>query len=211
MRFALVSTALLALAPVAHADDPYASHVAKTPPRSPEEERKLFRLPPGFEVQLVACEPEIHKPLNLAFDARGRLWVTDTVEYPYPAPPDRKPRDCVRILDDFGPDGRARKVTTFADGLNIPIGLMPIRDGVILHSIPNIYRLRDTDGDGKADTRELLYGSVGYRDTHGMTSAFTRGFDGWLYACHGYANQSEIKARNGSAVRLQSGNTYRMR
>jgi putative heme-binding domain-containing protein len=211
MRLVVVCTALLALAPVARGDDPYASHVAKTPPRSPEEERKLFRLPPGFEIQLVASEPDIAKPLNLAFDAHGRLWVTNTVEYPYPAPPDRKPRDGVRVLEDFGPDGRARKVSTFADGLNIPIGLMPTRDGLIVHSIPNIYRLRDTDGDGKADTREVLYSSVGYRDTHGMTSAFTWGFDGWLYACHGYANESQIKARDGSAVRLQSGNTYRMR
>ena len=49
------------------------------------DEQKALHVPPGFEIQLVASEPDIHKPLNLAFDDRGRLWVTDTVEYPYPA------------------------------------------------------------------------------------------------------------------------------
>src|SRR5881227_752266 len=94
--------------------------------------------------QLVAAEPDIHKPLNIAFDDRGRLWVTDTIEYPFPAPADKKPRDSVTVLEDFGDDGRARKITTFADGLNIPVGVMPFGDGCIAHSIPYVWRLRDT-------------------------------------------------------------------
>ncbi len=76
-------------------------NVSSFPPRSPEEERKAIHLPPGFEIQLVASEPAIHKPLNLSFDDRGRLWVTDTVEYPYPAAKGTKPRDSVKILSDF--------------------------------------------------------------------------------------------------------------
>ena len=59
--------------------------VAKTPPLSPEKERECFHLPPGFEAQLVAAEPDIQKPMNLAFDAKGRLWVTGSIEYPFPA------------------------------------------------------------------------------------------------------------------------------
>src|SRR5262245_7929195 len=72
------------------ADDPYASHIARTPPRTPAEEQKLFHLPPGFDIELVAAEPDIRKPMNLAFDDRGRLWLTDSVEYPFPAPADRR-------------------------------------------------------------------------------------------------------------------------
>ena len=53
--------------------DKYAEHIAPTGPRTPEEERKAFHLPPGFEIQLVASEPEIKKPINIAFDARGPL------------------------------------------------------------------------------------------------------------------------------------------
>src|SRR6516162_6420283 len=130
-------------------------HVATTNKLSPSEEKAKLHLPPGFELQLVASEPDIHKPLNMNFDERGRLWVSDTIEYPYPAK-DGKGRDRVMILDDIGPDGKARKISTFADGLNIPIGVLPYKDGCISYSVPNIYRLRDTTGSGKADKTELL-------------------------------------------------------
>jgi putative heme-binding domain-containing protein len=181
--------------------------------RTPAEEQKALHVPPGFEIQLVAAEPDIQKPLNLAFDDRGRLWVTDTVEYPYPALPGTKPRDTVKILSDFGSDGRARSIATFADDLNIPIGVLPLPSAraALVHSIPDIFLLRDQDGDGKADSREVLYGIFGNRDTHGMTNAFTWGFDGWVYACHGYANNSTVQGRDKKSITMNSGNTYRMR
>jgi putative heme-binding domain-containing protein len=195
--------------------DPYAGHIAATGPRSPADEVKAFHLPPGFEVQLVAAEPEIHKPLNMAFDARGRLWVTETVEYPFAAR-GAHPRDAVKVLENFGPDGRARKVSTFADGLNIPIGVLPITvggagDSALVLNIPNVYRLTDSNGDGKADKREALYATYGFADTHGMTNSFTWGFDGWVYACHGFSNTSTVKGADGRPITMQSGNTYRMR
>ncbi len=186
-------------------------HVAETDPRTPEDERKGFHLPPGFRVELIAAEPEIRKPINIAFDARGRLWVTQSVEYPFPAKQGTMARDCVKVLDDFGPDGRARKVTTFADGLNIPIGVLPQNDGAIVYSIPNVYRLTDTTGAGKADRRQVLLGLYGHNDTHGMTGEFTQGFDGWVYACHGFSNTSHIKAADGSHITMHSGNTYRFK
>ncbi len=206
--------------------------VARTDPLSPDEERKKFQLPPGFEAELVAAEPQIHKPMNLAFDDRGRIWVTDTVEYPFPAPPDRKPRDTVKILEDTNGDGRPDKVTTFADGLNIPIGVLPLtsppigpirpigpmgrggqvrRQEALVYSIPNIYRLIDTDGDDVADQREIAYSTFGFQDTHGMASSFNWGFDGWIYATHGFANNSQVKGGDGQAIKMNSGNTFRMR
>jgi putative heme-binding domain-containing protein len=182
-------------------------NIADTDPRSPAEEVKAFHLPPGFEMQLVASEPDIHKPLNLAFDDRGRLWVTDTVEYPFAAK--EHPRDSAKILEDFGPDGRARKISTFATGLNIPIGVLPLPatnpSQALVYSIPDIWRIRQ---DG---TREVVYKEYGHRDTHGMTSAFTRGFDGWIYACHGFSNDSTVRASDSSTVSMNSGNTYRFK
>jgi len=188
-------------------------NVSSFPPRTPADERKALHVPPGFEIQLVAAEPDIHKPLNLAFDDRGRLWVTNTVEYPYPARAGTRPRDTVKILSDFDDGGRARKVETFADGLNIPIGLLPLpsASAALVHNIPNIYLMRDTDGDGRADTREVVYGIFGNRDTHGMTNAFTWGFDGWIYACHGFSNDSQVQGKDHRPIRMNSGNTYRMR
>src|SRR5687768_8480932 len=130
--------------------------VAPTEARSPAEERRAFKLPPGFEAQLVAAEPEIQKPMHIAFDAKGRLWVTDTIEYPYPAAAGKTPRDSVKVLEDFGADGRARKVTTFAQGLNIPIGILPLPDArsALVYSIDKIQRFSDGDGDGKAERRD---------------------------------------------------------
>ncbi|MFO1450247.1 MAG: c-type cytochrome [Opitutaceae bacterium] len=212
------------------------------------EQLPLFHVPPGFSVQLVASDPEIQKPLNLNFDAAGRLWVTGTSLYPWPArrdavgqpiaafdanwndnpvafratstppTPEDAGRDTVRVLSDFGPDGRARRIEVFADGLNIPIGVQPLPrkpgakgDTVIVHSIPAIWKLEDTDGDGRADTRERLYGDFGFKDTHGMASSFLYWVDGWIYGTHGFANRSEVRDGSGATTILESGNTYRFR
>jgi putative heme-binding domain-containing protein len=194
------------------ADDALSAHIRPTEPLTAAEEQQAFHLPPGFEIRLVAAEPQIDKPVNFVFDARGRIWVTTTVEYPSPAPPDRKGRDSIKVLEDTDGDGRADRVTTFADGLNLPMGLYPYRRGVIAFSIPYIYYFEDTDGDNRADLRQILYGPLDYsEDHHGLSNAFRRGFDGWIYACHGYANRSSISGKDGSQITLNGGNTYRFR
>jgi putative heme-binding domain-containing protein len=180
--------------------------VAETEPLSPEEQQKRFKLPPGFEIQLVAAEPDVVKPMNLSFDDRGRLLVTQSYEYPFPAK--ANPRDTVRILRDFGPDGRARKVGVYADGLNIPIGVTATSDGAFVYGIPKVYRMK---GEEKAESREELFGDAGFNDTHGMLSNFTPWIDGWIYACHGFANRSDLKAKDGSRIQMHSGNTWRMK
>jgi len=186
-------------------------HIAKTEPLSPQEQLKMMKVPPGFEIQLVAADPDIRKPINIAFDAAGRLWVTETIEYPFPAKPGEE-RDSVKILEDFGPDGRARKISTFVDKLNIPIGVMPTSKGALVYSIPNISHMIDSKGVGKADVREIYYSGFGFDDTHGMTGEFQQGFDGWIYACHGYRNVSNVKSKNGeTAISMTSGNTYRIK
>lgn len=211
-RIAMIGLAILVASSAARAQD----LVAKTEPLTPEQERATFKLPAGFEIQLVAAEPDIKKPMNIAFDAAGRLWLTETIEYPYPAIDGKTPRDGVKILADFDATGRAKTITQFATGLNIPIGLLPktTRDGkasVLVHSIPDIYRITDTDGDGKGDKREVLLGTYGSKDTHGMTNHFTVGYDGWVYACHGFSNTSTVRARDGSEITMNSGNTYRFK
>jgi putative heme-binding domain-containing protein len=185
--------------------------VAPTDALSPAEQQQRFHLPPGFEIQLFASEPAIHKPMNMTFDAAGRLFVTDTLEYPYPAKEGAAARDTVKILVDRNLDGAAEEVTTFVEGLNIPLGVMPIPGGAVVYGIPSVVRCLDTDGDGQADTRDVLYTHFGHRDTHGMVNSFTRGLDGWLYACHGFANDSAPQGSDGHTIRMNSGNTFRMR
>ncbi|HVY68464.1 MAG TPA: PVC-type heme-binding CxxCH protein, partial [Verrucomicrobiae bacterium] len=198
--------------PILHAADPFAENVRTTDPVSPEQERKGFHLPPGFEIQLVAAEPDLRKPMNMAFDGKGRLWVTESREYPFPVPVGQPGRDSIRIFSDFDESGRARKMQIFAEGLNIPIGIYPYKNGCFAWSIPNIWWFEDTDGDGKADKKELLYGPFDHtRDTHGNQSSFNRGFDGWLYATHGFNNDSHVRGRDTHQVDMNSGNVYRIR
>ncbi|MGB8167542.1 MAG: hypothetical protein WCF18_08620, partial [Chthoniobacteraceae bacterium] len=218
-----------------------------TQPSTPQEQLAKFHVPPGFEVQLVAAEPEIQKTINLNFDAAGRLWVSGSEMYPWPAStdvngqpipdfdkgwrgivegfrvgdapqPSAEAKDTVRILSDFAPDGRARKVTIFADKLNIPSGIQPLPrkagakgDTAIVYSIPNIWLLTDADGDGFAEKREPLYTGFGYTDTHGGSSSYIYWIDGWIYGTHGFRNHSEVRDRNGHVTVVDSGNTYRFR
>jgi len=193
-------------------EDPFADFIRKTGPRNPVEEQKGFRLPPGFEIQLVAAEPDIAKPMNMAFDERGRLWITQSREYPFPVATNRPGRDEIKVLSEFDETGRARRITSFADGLNIPIGLYPYRGGAIAFSIPYTYRFTDTNADGRVDDRAVLYRGQGYDlDTHGLTSGFRRGYDGWLYACHGYRNNTTLQGTDGHTITMNSGNLYRMK
>ncbi|CAN5518187.1 hypothetical protein BH11PLA2_BH11PLA2_20020 [soil metagenome] len=189
-----------------------ADTIVPTEPRTPAEELKGFKLPAGFEAQLVASEPEIQKPMQLAFDAKGRLWVTTSHHYPFAAETD-KSTDKLFILSDFDANGKAKSVVAFDDKLNIPIGICPLSDGksVIVGEAGRILKLTDTDGDGKADKREVLFTGFGIRDTHGMTNSYTLLPDGWIYACHGYLNDSTVKGKDGHEVHMQSGNTFRFR
>src|SRR4051812_36032156 len=103
-------------------------------PRSAEEALKFMRVPEGFSVELVAAEPDVVNPIAMHFDDRGRIWITESVEYP------RKPagpgRDRVKILEDVDGDGRAEKVRVFADDLNIPTGVTTGYGGVWVLNAP---------------------------------------------------------------------------
>lgn len=184
-------------------------HIRSTEALTPEDERKGFKLPEGFEINLYASEPDIGKPINLTFDAKGRMWVTQSFEYPFPA--QGKGRDRVTILEDTDGDGRADKFTHFNDTLNIPIGVLPTSKGAMVYSIPNVYHYTDANNDGKPESGKKIMGPFETKDTHGMVNNFTWGFDGWIHACHGYANRSTVAAADGDSVRLISGNTIRFK
>ena len=185
-------------------------HIRSTEARTPEEERSGFKLPSGFEIELYASEPDIGKPINITFDAKGRMWVTQSFEYPFAASPG-KGSDRITIVEDTDSDGKADRFTHFSDTLNIPIGILPLNDGAVAYSIPNVYRFTDSNNDGKADSRKILLGPFEHRDTHGMVNNFMRGFDGWIHACHGFTNRSTVAGADGDSIKMISGNTFRFR
>ncbi|MEQ1825599.1 MAG: PVC-type heme-binding CxxCH protein, partial [Pirellula sp.] len=186
--------------------------VRETDARSPADELAGFHVPQGFRVDLIAAEQVIAKPMNLAFDQRGRLWVTQSTHYPYPAKQDTEGLDGIVVLEDRDQNGSFETSRVFADRLNIPIGILPYGNGALCFSIPNILYLQDTDGDGVCDRRDVVLGPFDTtRDTHGMVNSLRLGSDGWVYACHGFNNQSEIKGTDGHTIKMTSGNVFRFR
>ncbi len=184
-------------------------HVVPEGPMTPQEQLTKFHLPAGFEIELVASEPDIYNPLSISFDRRGRMWVTDTIEYPFP--PSGPGRDGLKVFEDTDGDGRYDDVTTYVDKLSMPTGAEPIPGGAVVFSVPSILGCYDTDGDGQIDQRSVLYTEFGNVDAHGMNNGFTRWLDGWIYACHGYSNSSHVKGSDGQSIAMNSGNGYRFR
>jgi putative heme-binding domain-containing protein len=192
--------------------DIFGQTIRSTSHLSPMDELAGFHVPEGFQIDLVAAEPTIAKPMNMAFDESGRLWVTQSTQYPFPAKNDETGADSVVILEDKDKDGSFESSHVFADGLNIPIGMLPYGDGVLCFSIPNILYLQDTDRDGVCDRRDVVLGPFDTtRDTHGMVNSLRMGDDGWVYACHGFNNQSNIAGKDGHTIAMNSGNVFRFR
>ena len=156
-------------------------------PLEPGESSKHLVVADGLEVELFASEPDIFKPICMAWDARGRLWIAETEDYPNSKRPDDQGHDQIKICEDTDGDGRADRFTVFADKLSIPTSLAFARGGVVVHQAPHTLFLKDTDGDDRADVREILFTGWSTSDTHAGPSNLRYGFDNWLYGMVGYA------------------------
>ncbi|MFG0334315.1 MAG: PVC-type heme-binding CxxCH protein, partial [Maioricimonas sp. JB049] len=162
-------------------------------PLPPEVSRTRYSTPAGFELRLFASEPELAgKPIAMNWDARGRLWVCETVDYPNELAEENRGRDRIRICEDTDGDGRADRFTIFAEDLSIPTAVLPCRGGAIVQNGTETLFLKDTDGDDKADLRTVLISNWNLRDTHGGVSNFHYGLDNWIWAMQGYNNSAPI-------------------
>jgi len=130
---------------------------------TPEEELKTFSMPPGYHAQLVAAEPLIESPIIIDFDPDGRLWVLELQAFL----PDTSGRDTqdpicdVAVLEDTDGNGTMDKRTVFADRLVLPRALKVLDHGVLVGEPPNLWLMKDTNGDLKADTKEAVYKNYG--------------------------------------------------
>jgi hypothetical protein len=166
-------------------------------PISPADSVKHLEVPVGFRAELFVSEPELGgKPLAMAWDERGRLWVAETYDYPNELQPVGQGRDRIRICEDTDGDWKADKFTVFAEQLSIPTSITFHRGGAIVQNGTRMEYFRDTDGDDVADVRELLLGGWDQGDTHGGVSNFQYGLDNWIWAMQGY-NYSEPEGKNG--------------
>lgn len=161
------------------------------PPLSPQQALAKMVVPEGFHVELVAAEPDLVNPVAMAFDDRGRLYVTESFEYPRREP--GPGRDRIKILEDTDGDGRFDSVKIFAEGLNIPSGIAIGYGGVWVANAPDILFLQDTDGDDRADSQTVVVTGFGRDDTHELPNSLTWGPDGFLYGLNGVFNRSIVQ------------------
>jgi putative membrane-bound dehydrogenase-like protein len=157
-------------------------------PLTPEESAKLIQVPPGFDLELFASEPDIVNPIAMDWDERGRLWVIETVDYPNTVrDAEGEGDDRIKICEDTDGDGKADKFIIFADKLNIPTSLAFVNGGIIVSQAPLFLFLKDTNGDDKADVRETILDGWGTFDTHAGPSNLKYGFDNHIWGVVGYS------------------------
>ncbi len=161
---------------------------------------KTLAVPAGYKVELFASEetfPDLAKPVRLAFDNKGRLWVATMPSYPAWRPGDAKPDDKILILEDTDGDGKADKQTVFARGLHLPLSFEFAPDGVYISQSSHLVRLRDTNGDGQADSREVILSGFDDHDTHHAIHAFQSDPSGAFYMGEGTFLHSHVETAYG--------------
>ncbi|MBI4604774.1 MAG: ThuA domain-containing protein, partial [Planctomycetes bacterium] len=156
-------------------------------PLDPAESVKHMVCPVELEPRLFAADPDIAKPIAMAWDERGRLWIAETVDYPNALQPEGQGNDRIKVCEDADSDGRADRFVVFADKLSIPTSLAFAWGGVVVHQYPHTLLLVDSDGDDVADERRVLFTGWGAGDTHAGPSNLRYGLDNWLYGIVGYS------------------------
>jgi putative membrane-bound dehydrogenase-like protein len=138
------------------------------PMRSPSEALAMFSLPPGYRIELVASEPLIQDPIVIEWDVRQRLWAIELPGYMRNilAAGEYDPIGRIVVLEDTNRDGRMDRRTVFADGLVQPRALAVLEDSVLVGEPPNVWWLKDTDGDLRADSKTLAATGYGRRETN---------------------------------------------
>jgi putative membrane-bound dehydrogenase-like protein len=155
-------------------------------PLTPKEEQVSFKLPDGFKIELVASEPDVVDPVAMCFDERGRLYVCEMRGYPNGGiGTGKETRGRIRCFVDKDGDGVFETSYTFADGLRFPMGITPYKNGLLVAVAPDIIYLEDTDGDGKADKKTVLYTGFNLANIQQMVNSLQWGLDNWIYGIAG--------------------------
>lgn len=194
------------LAPTSGALHWESKSISKPSPLTPEEERSTFQIAPGFKAELIASEEEgVSKPITIVWDAAGRMWTTTAREYPIDA---NESKDAAEALfakggtdqalvfeNPYGPGPHTPRV--FAEGLVIPLGILPWKDGALIQYGHEIRHYHDTNNDGKADGFDPILTGFGVQDSHLFPHQFERMPGGWISLAQGLFNASKVQRPSG--------------
>jgi putative heme-binding domain-containing protein len=178
---------------------------------SGEDSIALMKTGKNLKVNLFASEetfPELANPVQMSWDTKGRLWVAVWPTYPHFKPKEPM-NDKLLILEDTDGDGKADKMTTFADDLHCPTGFELWNGGVIVAQTPDLWFLKDTDGDGKADVKERIVHGLDSADTHHASNSFVFDPAGGLYFQEGTFHHTQVESPWGAPRRCANAGVFR--
>lgn len=148
---------------------------------TPRDSLQAMHLSEDFHVELFASEPDVMSPVEMAFDENGKVYVAEMMDYPEDPPAGKPARSRIRVLENLNRDGKTWRSSIFADDVLAVSGFMPWKGGLIVTSAPDILFLKDTDGDGKADLRQVLYTGFPKVNQEARITNPRLGVDNWIY------------------------------
>lgn len=180
------------------------------PAKSPQKSLACIKVRLGFKVELVASEPLTVDPIAFEWSDDGKLWVLEMGDYPLGVDGKGRAGGRVRVLEDTNDDGIYDKSTLFLDGLEIPSGLYPWRKGALVLAAPDLLYAEDSDGDGKADVKKVLFTGFHPGNPQHRANGFDYGLDNWLYGANGDSGGQITSALTGKVVDI-NGRDFRFR
>jgi putative membrane-bound dehydrogenase-like protein len=179
-----------------------AKRLPRIPATEPKDALKTIRVAAGFSLEMVASEPLVADPVDACFDADDRMYVAEMHGYPYslekrpqqPTKIGKQDAGAIRLLEDTNSDGKFDKSTIFAKDISWPTSVCCYKGGVFVIAPPHIYYLKDTDGDNKADVREIVYSGFSRSNVQGLANNLKWGLDNRIYAAGG-RNGAEVSHR----------------
>ena len=178
---------------------PFHAAPGGAPMLSPEEEMRTFHLPPGYRVELVASEPLVEDPILIDWDSQGRMWVIELLGYmpDLRASTERAPTGRISVLEDRDGDGRMETKTVFLQGLVLPRALKVLEGGVLVAEPPHLWYTHDTDGDLKADSKELVCDCYGFEmgNVEHNANGLVWALDNWIYTSE---SDTLLRLKNGA-------------
>ncbi len=175
---AVIVALLLTFARPITAQDDFAAELPRIPATEPADAIPTFNVADGFHIQQVAAEPLVNSPVAIEWDANGFLYVCEMRGYS-----EDKDEGISRIsrLEDTDDDGVFDKSVVFVDGLLWPTAIFPFDGGLFVGDAPNLYYFKDDDGDGKADSKKVVFTGFGTSNVQGLFNSFRWGLDNRIH------------------------------